>query len=301
MNNLTMNKKEWLLLFLLSLFWGGSFFFNELALVELQPFAVVLGRTTVGAAMLLAIVYASGLQMPSSPRIWGSFAVMALINNLVPFSLIVWGQQTIDSGLASILNATTPLFTVILAHFLTGEERLTPGRVIGIFLGLLGVVVLVGPDALSGIKSEWVAQLAVLGASCSYALAGIYGRRFRKMASMVPAAGSLTAAAVMTCPLLLLSGQVPPALPGLRTGAALLGLALFGTTLAYLVYFRLLATVGATNVLLVTFLIPVSALLLGVMVLAEPMEWTLLAGMVLVFAGLAAVDGRLLRSFFEQT
>jgi drug/metabolite transporter (DMT)-like permease len=222
---------------------------------------------------------------------------MGALNNLIPFSLIVWGQQHIDSGLASILNATTPLFTVALAHFLTSEEHLTLNRVIGILLGVVGVAILIGPDALRRIGAQGIAQLAVLGAACSYGLAGIFGRRFREMPSIIPAAGMLACTAIMMLPIVVLIYQPRQVNPELTTWGALFGLAILSTALAYLIYFRILTTAGATNLLLVTFLIPISALLLGVFVLGERLEWTLFSGMALIFAGLVGVDGRLLKCF----
>ncbi|HEX3209868.1 MAG TPA: DMT family transporter, partial [Geminicoccaceae bacterium] len=171
-----MGPVEWLLLVALSGLWGGSFFFAKVALAELPPFTVVLARVALAALALLPVVLASGQRLPRSPRLWGRFVVMGALNNLLPFSLIVWGQTRIDSGLASILNATTPLFAVVLAHVLTRDERLPPGRLAGVLAGLIGVAVMIGPQALAGLGGQVLAQLAVLGAALSYALAGIFGR-----------------------------------------------------------------------------------------------------------------------------
>ena len=297
MKNQVMSTNEWLLLIVLSFLWGGSFTFNEIILREIQPFTMVLGRTIVAASVLLVLVYATGRKMPKSPGIWVSFSIMGVLNNLIPFSLIVWGQQHIDSGLASILNATTPLFTVVLAHFLTSEEKFTLNRMIGVVFGVVGVSILVGPDTLSGIGTQGYAQLAILGASCSYAVAGIYGRRFKGMESIIPASGMLTCTAVLMLPLAWLVDKPQSLGFTASTWSALLGQAVFSTAFAYLIYFRILRTAGATNVLLVTFLIPVSALLLGVLALGERVTWTLFAGMALIIAGLIIVDGRLIKSF----
>jgi drug/metabolite transporter (DMT)-like permease len=294
MKSPTMAGREWLLLALLSLLCGGSFFFSEVALDELRPFTVVLGRVGFAALALLAFVTLSGRRMPAAPGLWGAFLVMGALNNLIPFSLIVWGQVAIDSGLASILNATTPLFTVGLAHVLTRDERMSPNRAVGVLLGLGGVAVLVGPEALGGLGVQGLAQLAVLGAAFSYACAGIYGRRFRDLPPSVAAAGMLCGTAVMILPLALILDQPWSLRPGAVTWGALLGLSLLSTALAYLIYFRILAAAGATNLLLVTFLIPVSALTLGTAVLGERPESSTFAGMALIFAGLAAVDGRVL-------
>ena len=288
-----MTPIEWGLLIVLSILWGGSFFFVEVALDGLPPFTLVLGRVALAALALHAVVLAGGQRMPSAPGIWLAFLVMGGLNNLLPFSLIVWGQTQITSGLAAILNATTPLWTVVLAHLLTRDERLTPGRLAGVLLGLVGVVVLIGPAALAGLGVHLLAQLAVLAAAASYACAGLYGRRFRGTSPLVTAAGQLTATTVMMLPLALVVDR-PWVLPMPSPAAlgALTGLALLSTAVAYVLYFRILARAGATNVLLVTFLVPVSALLLGTAILGEPFRAQHALGMGLIGLGLAAIDGR---------
>ena len=296
MPNSTMTGRDWVLLVALSVLWGGSFFFSEVALAELGPLTVVLGRVGFAALALIGLTYLTGHRLPSAPGLWGAFLVMGALNNLIPFSLIVWGQVTIDSGLAAILNATTPLFAVVLAHLLTRDERMTRGRAAGVLLGLAGVAVLVGPELLGRLGTAGLAQLAVLGAAFSYACAGIYGRRFKELPPLVAATGMVTCSAVLTLPLALVVERPWEASPGALTWAAVLGLAFLSTALAYVIYFRILASAGPTNLLLVTFLIPVSALFLGMVVLGERPEPTAFAGLALIFAGLAAVDGRLLRS-----
>jgi drug/metabolite transporter (DMT)-like permease len=291
--NRAMGPAEWLLLVALSVLWGGSFFFAEVALAELPPFTVVLGRVSLAALALLLMVLASGQRLPRSPRLWGAFVVMGGLNNLIPFSLIVWGQTAIASGLAAILNATTPLFTVVLAHLLTRDERLTPGRLSGVVLGLVGVALMIGPAALEGLSVAVLAQLACLAAALSYALAGIYGRRFRGTPPLITAAGQISASTVLILPLALLADRPwTLAPPGPSTWGALIALALLSTALAYIIYFRILAAAGATNLLLVTFLIPVSALMLGIAILGERLAPGHLAGMALIALGLAAIDGR---------
>lgn len=291
-----LGRVEWVLLVLLAAVWSGSFFFGKLALAELRPFTVVLGRVALAALALHAVLLASGLRVPTAPRLWGAYLTMALLNNAVPFSLIFYGQTQIASGLAAILNATTPLFSIVLARLLTDDERLTAGRVGGVLLGLGGVVVMIGPEVLGGLGLQVLAQLAVLGAALSYALAGIYGRRFRAAPPLVTAAGQLTASSVVMLPIALFVDR-PWALaaPSPETWAALAGLAILSTAAAYALYFRILATAGATNLLLVTLLIPVGALLLGTIVLGERLDPRHLAGMALIGLGLATIDGRPLR------
>jgi drug/metabolite transporter (DMT)-like permease len=294
MQQRTMGLSEWLLLVMLSVLWGGSFFFVEIALKDLPPLTIVLGRVSLAAIALTAFVFLSGKRMPVTPDVWSKFLLMGAFNNLIPFSLIVWGQTHIDSSLAAILNATTPVFAVIMAHFLTQDERLTPNRFTGVLLGLGGVVVLIGPEALQGLSLNSLGQVAILGAACSYACAGIYGHRFKTLPPVIAAAGMLTGTTIMMLPPVLLLEQPWNLSPSALTWGAVLGLSLFSTAIAYLIYFRILAVAGATNLLLVTFLIPVSALALGVFVLGEQLQWTEFVGMILIFAGLAAIDGRLI-------
>ncbi len=294
MQQRTMGLSEWLLLVTLSVLWGGSFFFVEIALKDLPPLTIVLSRVSFAAIALTAFVFLSGKRMPVTPDVWSKFLLMGALNNLIPFSLIVWGQTHIDSSLAAILNATTPVFAVIMAHFLTQDERLTPNRFTGVLLGLGGVVVLIGPEALQGLSLNSLGQVAILGAACSYACAGIYGHRFKTLPPVIAAAGMLTGTTIMMLPPVLLLEQPWNLSPSALTWGAVLGLSLFSTAIAYLIYFRILAVAGATNLLLVTFLIPVSALALGVFVLGEQLQWTEFVGMILIFAGLAAIDGRLI-------
>ena len=289
-----MGPLEWGLLVALSIVWGGSFFFAKVALGEVPPLTIVLVRVGLAAAVLVALVYASGRRMPANYRLWTAFFVMGLLNNAIPFSLIFWGQLQIASGLAAILNATTPLFTVAFAHVLTRDEKMTVWRLLGVVLGVAGVAIMFGGDALTGFGVGVWAQIAVLGAGVSYAFAGIYGRRFAATPPMVTAAGQVTASSVLLLPLVLVVDQpwqLP--MPGASTWAALVALAVVSTAFVYIIYFRILAVAGATNILLVTFLIPVSAILLGTLILGEVLEPRHFVGFALIGAGLAAIDGRL--------
>jgi drug/metabolite transporter (DMT)-like permease len=292
----TMGALEWALLIPLSVLWGGAFFFAEVALEEVRPLSLVFARVGLAAGALVLAVYATGQRMPANVALWAAFFVMGALNNLIPFNLIFWGQTRITGGLAAILNATTPLFTVVLAHFLTRDEKMTPHRLGGVLLGLIGVIVMIGPAVMHELGLQLLAQFAVLGAALSYALAGIFGRRFRDVPPLVSAAGQVTATTVMMLPVvLLLEGAWSVPMLGLRTWSAILGLALLSTALAYLIYFRILASAGATNLLLVTFLIPVSAIVLGAGLLGERLEPQHFGGMALIGLGLAAIDGRPLR------
>jgi len=233
--------------------------------------------------------------MPASLRAWGAFLVMGALNNAIPFSLIVWGQTRIDSGVASILNATTPIFTVLLAHMLTADEHLTLRKFFSVLIGFLGVYVMMNPELKDGFSWRGLGQVAVLGAAVSYGLAGIFGKRFKKTSPVVSSAGMLIGSSLMMYPLAVIIDSPWTISPSLEAVAAVFGIAIISTAMAYLLYFRILASAGATNVLLVTFLIPVSALLLGVGVLGEVIKVLEYIGIGCIFLGLIVIDGRALR------
>lgn len=290
----SMKPAEWGMLLLLSIFWGGSFFFVEIALHDFQPFTLVFLRVTLAALILISVVYIGGQRMPASLRVWGAFLVMGALNNALPFSLIVWGQTRIDSGVASILNATTPIFTVLLAHIFTSDERLTVRKFFGVLIGFLGVYIMLKPELKDGFSWRGLGQLAVLGAACLYGFAGIFGKRLKETSPVVNSAGMLICSSLMMLPLAILIDSPWSFSPSLESVAAIFGVAIISTVLAYLLYFRILAAAGATNVLLVTFLIPISALLLGVGVLGEVIKVLEYVGMGCIFLGLIVIDGRVL-------
>jgi len=238
------------MLLALAVLWGGSFFFNAVAVRELPSFTLVWLRVAVAAATLLLVLRLLGQRMPTAGRVWVAFFGMGLLNNVVPFVLIVWGQHHIASSLASILNATTPLFTVLVAHLLTPDEKLTPLKLAGVAVGFAGAVFMIGPDALGGLGAGVTAQLACLAGALTYAFAGIFGRRFKRMgvAPMATAAGQVCASTVLLLPLMLLVDRPwTLAMPHPATWAAVLGVGLLSTALAYVLYFRILAAAGATN------------------------------------------------------
>ena len=291
-----MRTREWILLVVLSLLWGGSFFFGKVAVAQWPPLMVVLSRVSLAAATLYLVLRARGLDMAVGRRMWLAFFAMGLLNNLIPFSLIFWGQTQIESGLSAILNATTPVFGVIVAHVFGTNEKATPLKLGGVLAGLVGVAILMGPDALGGLGGALLPQLACLGAALSYGFAGLYGRRFRELPPLVTATGQLTATTAMSLPLVLLVN--PPwtlPLPSLTVAAALIALALASTALAYVIFFEIMRKAGGGNAMLVTFLVPVSAILLGVGILGEALLPRHLLGMAAIFIGLALIDGRLFR------
>jgi drug/metabolite transporter (DMT)-like permease len=290
---IVMSPLEWGLLLLLSTVWGGSFFFAAVALREVGPLTVTISRVLIAAILLHLFILLAGLRMPRDTRTWVAFLGMGLLNNIIPFSLIFWGQTHIASGLASILNATTPLFTVVIAHVLTHNEKLTAGRTLGVLIGFAGVVVMIGADLLQGLGNNLLAQLAVLGAAVTYGFASVYGRRFRQLPPICTAAGQVTTSTIVMLPVaLLLERPWSLPMPGWQTFAALALLGALCTAFAYGLYFRILRTAGSTNISLVTFLVPVSALLLGMLILGERLEPKHFLGMALIGVGLAAIDGR---------
>ena len=294
-----MSQYEWLLLIILSIVWGGSFFFVGVAVEALPPLTIVALRVSLATISLMAVVHFSGLRMPTNPEIWVAFIFMGILNNVIPFTLIVWGQTHIASGLASILNATTPLFTIVAAHLLTKDEKMTSNKIVGVLIGFAGVVIMIGHEAFGGLGDSVFAQLAVLGAAISYSLAGIFGRRFAQsgIKPFVTATGQVTASSLILIPLAVFYDKpftLP--MPGLDIWLAILGLALISTAFAYILYFRILSTAGATNLLLVTLLIPVSAVLLGTAVLGEQLELKHMLGMGLISIGLLSIDGRAVQS-----
>jgi drug/metabolite transporter (DMT)-like permease len=295
-----MTSSEWALLLALSLLWGGSFFFNGIAIKALPVFTVVAARVFLAAVLLWAVLPLAGVSMPRDRGTWTAFLGMGMLNNVIPFCLIVWGQAHIASGVASILNATTPLFGVVVAHLLTADEKMSGGKLAGVALGVVGVCVMVGGEAVSSLTSHVAAELACLAGALSYALAGVYGRRFRALGAspIATATGQVTISSLLLVPIAAIVDQPwTLAPPGAAAISALIGVAVLSTALGYILYFRILATAGATNLLLVTFLIPVTAIGLGVFALGETLAPRHVLGMALIGLGLAAIDGRPLRSF----
>lgn len=293
---LRMTAVEWVLLFILGGLWGGTFFFNAIAIPELPPLVVILYRVALATVILWFFVLAGGIKVPRDRSSWMALLIMAALNSALPFFLIAWGQVHIPSGLASIMIATTPLFAVVAAHFWTSDERMTPGKVLGVLAGLVGVVVLIGPQFLDEIGKDLLGQLSVLGAAICYAVSAIYGRTFakREMPPMMVATGQMTMATFILLPITLLVDQPWDFVDAsLEAWGAVVGLAALSTSVAYLIFFRILARAGAVNILLVNFIVPVSAILLGVFILGEVLTLEQIVGMAFIALGLALIDGRL--------
>ena len=291
----TMTASDWALLAVLSLIWGGSFLFVGVAVRELPPLTIVATRVLTAALALLLVLRVVGVSLPRTRQAWAAFLGMSILNNVIPFTLIVWGQTHIASGLASILNATTPLFTVIVAHYLTADEHLTGQKFAGVIVGFIGVAVMIGFAAMASWDATILAQLAILGAALSYGFSGVFGRRFKTMGipPLATAAGQVTMSSMLLLPMALIVDRPwTLAMPSTEAVLSLVALGLVSTAVAYLIFFRLLACAGATNVGLVTFLIPVSAILLGVLILGETLAVRHIIGMALIGAGLILIDGR---------
>lgn len=292
--NRSMDLATWGLLILLGFIWGGSFFFGRVAVQHVPPMTLVLFRVSL-AALALHLVFGRmpGFYRTLSSR-WRELLVMGLINNAIPFTLIFVGQTRIGSGLASILNATTPVWAVLVAQVLTTDEKITAAKLIGCGLGLAGMVLLIGPSALGLADSPLWAKLAVVGAAISYGFAATFGKRFKGISPRVTATGQLTASTLIMLPLAFITDRpwtLP--LPPLDVITAMLALALVSTAFAYVVFFRILSTAGATSASLVTLLVPPAAILLGILFLSETLSLTEAFGLGLIALGLLSLDNRL--------
>lgn len=292
------SARAWALLALLAAIWGGSFFLIEIALQEIPPFTLVAHRVFWAALALWVFLGLTGRLSAlrvAAPLLIG-WAMMGVLNNLIPFSLIVWGQTAIESGLAAIFNATTALFGAVVAALLLRDERLTARKAVGVAVGLAGVVLIVGPGALSGLDPQSLGQLAILGASLSYAFASVWGRvRLTGAPPELNALGMLTASSAMTIPLAMAVDGPPQLGLSLEAWTTVLALSVIATGGAYLLYFRILAIAGAANTMLVTLLIPPVAIGLGASFLGERLDLGAYLGFAVIAVGLAIIDGRLFR------
>ncbi|THF59551.1 DMT family transporter [Mesorhizobium composti] len=290
-----MRLADWSQLILLGAIWGGSFFFARVAVAEMHPLVLVLFRVAIAAAALQIYLALRGPSFRLALPHIGLFFLLALTNNVIPFSLIFAGQTELGAGIAAILNATTPFWTLIVANAMTADEKLSWNKLAGIGLGIAGTAVMVGPGVLAGLGGPAWPKFALIGASLSYAFALMVARRLKSVPPPVLATGQLTASTVIMVPVILLTtGPAGLFSASVPVWAAVLGLALLSTAFAYILYFNLVASAGATNASLVTLIVPVSAILLGIAFLGEHIEMFELLGMVLIALGLVTIDGRLL-------
>jgi drug/metabolite transporter (DMT)-like permease len=299
-NNNRIDARDWSLLGLLSVLWGGSFFFNGVVLRELPPLTLVLLRVALASIILLPLLWAYGIRFPKGFSGWKPFFAIGLFNNVLPFSLIVVGQTTIPSGLASILNATTPLFTVVVMAA-AGEEKLQARRIACVIVGLIGVVILRGWrfDGAGFWSGQGIGMLLCLAGAFSYGLAALLARR--QLANSPPLGTATFQLLASTVMMMVVAGFVERpwqlSMPGVATWCAVMGLAALSTALAYIVFFQILRRSGATNVMLVTLLIPVTAIVLGYLVLGEQISPREIVGALVIGSALLLIDGRVLELF----
>lgn len=289
-----MRATDWLLLVFLSVLWGASFFFVAVAVREVPPLTLVVARVSLAFLILMPMAHVLGLKLPANVAQWRVFAIQALLNNVIPFSLIAYGQQHVTSGLASVLNATTPLFSLLVVRIFI-REPLALHKMIGVGTGIAGVAILMGPTAIDADASSLIGMLCILGGALSYAFAALWMRRLRDTPPLVSATAQLIASTILLTPIAAVTDrfwQIP--LPSTAAVAAIAGLALLSTALAYIVFFRINVTAGPTNVMLVTLLIPVTATALGALILREALAPNQILGALVIGSGLVIIDGRLL-------
>jgi len=291
------DARDWSLLGVLSVLWGGSFFFAAVSLQELPPLTIVFLRVALAAIILLPVLWIYRIRVPTGLAGWQPFFALALLNNVLPFSLIVIGQTYIPSGLASVLNATTPLFTVLVMAA-AGDEKLHARRVAGVIVGLIGVIILHG-QSLDFDAGQSVGILLCLTAAFSYGLAALYARR--KLLDSPPLATAafqlMASSLVMAVVAAAIERPWQRPVPTVATWLAIVGSAALSTALAYIIFFRILRRAGSTNVMLVTLLIPVTAILLGVLVLGEAISLREIVGAVVIGSALLIIDGRVFQFF----
>ena len=285
--------KDWAMIFFLALIWGGSFLFGRILMIEWPPFTVVFLRVFLAAITLWVFVILTSRKFPKDRNLILSIFLMGLLNNVIPFSLILIGQKEIGSGLAAVVNAMTPIWTLIIANSFTSDEKFSANKIAGILFGFIGVTTLIGADLYQGLTASARAQLAVLGATISYGYAGVWGKRFKDQDPIIISTGQLTASSLIILPImLLLENPFAISTPNAEMIIAMLGLSILCTAFAYVLYFKILASAGATNVSMVTFLVPISAIILGILWLGETLTLSNIAGMALILFGLILVDGR---------
>jgi drug/metabolite transporter (DMT)-like permease len=290
----------WLLIGILAILWGGAFFLIEVGLRSFPPITLVFIRVAFAVPPMWLAMQLMGQHLPRSAGDWGLLTVVGALNCALPFTLFFWGQQYLDSGYAAILNATTPLWGVVTAHFMTRDEKATPARIIGVLTGMAGIIIMVGPAAMQGLSNNLLAQIACVISTVFYSLAAIYGRRLSQttLTPMAVATGQTMMAAVLMIPIVLIVDQPwTMDMPRLDATMAGLTLALLSTALAYTLYFRLIDRAGASNAQLVAFLMPILAVILGITFLGESLSAGQMIGAAVIALGLIILDGRLVARF----
>jgi len=289
-----MKPQYWALIILLGAVWGCSFLFNAILIREISPLWVAAGRVTIGAAICWVVFFATRKKLPTDWRVYPQLLVLGILNYAIPFALFPYAEQTVASSIVGVINGMTPMTTVIVSQFWPGGEKATWNKVTGVLIGFAGAVILALPSFSQGADAQVLGLLAALAATCCYALTLNYARRFAKIEPYAVASSSLTGAALVSIPLaFIFTGAPVITLP--ETWAALFGISVFSTSFSFLLVYWLLPRVGATNLSLNTFITPISAILLGVLVLHERFELSHMLGILVIFCGLVFIDGRLVK------
>ncbi len=281
--------KEIALLAVLATLWGASYTFIKIGVETIPPITFIAARTLIAGGLLLAIIKMRGLSLPSDPAIWKRFLIQAGINSVIPFTLIAWAELTVDAGLATILNSTTPIFTFLLTVLITRHEAVTTRKLFGVVAGVIGISLIIGLEAFNGLGKGLVSQLAIVVATISYACAAIFGRGFKGLDPMMPAAGSLICGAVLLIPVSLVVDQPWTIAPSAYSILALLGLSIFSTAIAFVIYFRLIHTLGSVSTTSQAYLRVPIGVGIGVVFLGESLTSTAWLGLLCVIAGVAAM------------
>lgn len=289
MKNETPNAKELVLLLVLSSLWGASYTFVKVGVQTISPVTLIAARTVIAGAILIAIIHWRGLTLPKDATTWRRFFFQACLNSVVPFTLIAWAQQTTDAALATILNSTSPIFAFLLTMFVTRHETVTGRKLFGVGAGIVGICLIVGVQAIGGLGQELWAQLAIVAATICYAGAAIFGRNFKGLNPIMPAAGSMICGAIVLVPASLITEKPWTLTPSLESILALLALSVFSTALAFAIYFRLVQTLGSVGTTAQAYLRVPIGVAIGVMFLREHLTSTALIGLVCVTAGVAAM------------
>lgn len=295
-----MGWTEWGMLVLCAVLWGSAYVFNKIAIRELPHLTITLARLVIAAGFMQIVLRWAGLKLSRDPKIWGAFFIMTLLSNIGPYLLVLKGQMGTTSGLAAVLTATTPLFTILLAHWFTRDERLSANKVIGVLVGIAGVAIVVGAEAWNGLSGSVTAKLTLVAASLMYAVGSIYAKRFSAMPPLVIAASVMLSGAIVALPLALVFDRpwtLP--VPSLDVIIAVLLTGVFGSALAAITYFRVFTVSGATNAMLVTLLLPVTPVIGGALYLGERLELREILGAVVIMLALAIIDGRIVRRIFR--
>ncbi|MDA9361713.1 DMT family transporter [Ascidiaceihabitans sp.] len=296
----SLSGRAWAEMLVLALIWGGSFLSIRIALDEISPLMSVAHRVTLAMLVLWVVVAMMRIPLPRNPRIWFAFLVMGLLNNVIPFVLMAWGQLYIESGLTSILNAFTAVVGVVMAALFFSDERLTPRKIIGVVLGFFGVAVAIGLENFKNFDLRSLAQLAVIGGTVAYAVAGVWARKnLVGMPPQLAAAGMLTGATVIMLPLVYFVEGLPTFDLKPRTLVAIGYYAVIATAAAYLLYYRVLAMAGSGNLMLVTLLVAPIAITLGAVVLGEKLSANAFVGFVILAVGLIILDGRVWKALLR--